>query len=163
RKVLPAMIADWRKLFGQGDFPFYIVSLPAYEHRSPSPVDDAWAETRESQAITASTVPNTCLAVTIDTGDPDTIHPKDKIPVGDRLAYCALAKHYGENMPSEGPASTSFDVLSLAIRLHFAHAEGGLVIKGDKPEEFSIAGDDHKWYWADAHEFGDTVVVSSSL
>ena len=162
RKVLPAMIADWRKLFGQGDFPFYIVSLPAFEHRSVSPVDDAWAETRESQAITASTVPNTCLAVTIDTGDPDTIHPKDKIPVGDRLAYCALAKHYGENIPSEGPAFTSFDVLSLAIRLHFAHAEGGLVIKGDKPEEFSIAGDDHKWYWADAHVFGDTVVVSSS-
>ena len=162
RKVLPAMIADWRKLFGQGDFPFYIVSLPAFEHRSASPVDDAWAETRESQAITASTVPNTCLAVTIDTGDPDTIHPKDKIPVGDRLAYCALAKHYGENIPSEGPAFTSFDVLSLAIRLHFAHAEGGLVIKGDKPEEFSIAGDDHKWYWADAHVFGDTVVVSSS-
>ena len=162
RKVLPAMIADWRKLFGQGDFPFYIVSLPAFEHRSPSPVDDAWAETRESQAITASTIPNTCLAVTIDTGDPDTIHPKDKIPVGDRLAYCALAKHYGENIPSEGPAFTSFDVLSLAIRLHFAHAEGGLVIKGDKPEEFSIAGDDHKWYWADAHVFGDTVVVSSS-
>jgi sialate O-acetylesterase len=162
RKVLPAMIADWRKLFGQGAFPFYIVSLPAYEHRSPSPVDDAWAETRESQAITASTVLNTCLAVTIDTGDPDTIHPKDKIPVGDRLAYCALAKHYGENIPSEGPAFTSFDVLSLAIRLHFAHAEGGLVIKGDKPDEFSIAGDDHKWYWADAHVFGDTVVVSSS-
>jgi sialate O-acetylesterase len=162
RKVLPAMIADWRKLFGQGDFPFYIVSLPAFGQRSTTPVDDAWAETRESQAITASTVPDTCLAVTIDTGDPDTIHPKDKIPVGDRLAYCALAKNYGENIPSEGPAFTSFDVLSLAIRLHFAHAEGGLVIKGDKPEEFSIAGDDHKWYWADAHIFGDTVVVSSS-
>ena len=99
RKVLPAMIADWRKLFGQGDFPFYMVSLPAYQHRSESPIDDAWAETRESQAITAATVPNTCLAVTIDTGDPDTIHPKDKIPVGDRLAYCALAKNYGENIP----------------------------------------------------------------
>jgi sialate O-acetylesterase len=162
RKVLPAMIADWRKLFGQGGFPFYLVGLPAYEHRSASPVDNAWAETRESQAITAATVPNTCLAVTIDTGDPDTIHPKDKIPVGDRLAYCALAKNYGANIPYEGPTFTSFDVLSLAIRLHFAHAEGGLAIKGDEPEEFSIAGDDHKWYWADAHLFGDTVVVSSS-
>ncbi len=162
RKVLPAMIADWRRLFAQGDFPFYIVGLPAYQPRSPSPIDDAWAETRESQAIAAATVANTCLAVTIDTGDPNTIHPKDKIPVGDRLAYCALAKNYGENIPYEGPAFTSFDVLSLAIRLHVAHAEGGLVVKGDKPEEFSIAGDDHKWYWADAHVFGDTVVVSSS-
>ncbi len=162
RKVLPAMIADWRKLFGQGDFPFYIVSLPAYEPRSATPIDDAWAETRESQAITAATVPNTCLAVTIDTGDPGTVHPKVKIPVGDRLAYCALAKNYGKNIPYEGPTFTSFDVLSMAIRLHFEHSEGGLVVKGDKPEEFEIAGDDHKWYWADAHVFGDTVVVSSS-
>ena len=162
RKVLPVMIADWRKLFGQGDFPFYIVSLPAFGHRSASPIDDAWAETRESQAITVAAVPNTCLAVTIDTGDPDSIHPKEKIPVGDRLAYCALGKNYGENVPYEGPTFTSFEVLSLAIRLHFAHAEGGLVIKGDKPEEFAIAGDDHKWYRADAHVFGDTVVVSSS-
>jgi sialate O-acetylesterase len=162
RKVLPAMIADWRKLFGQGDFPFYVVSLPAYEPRSATPIDDAWAETRESQAITVATVPNTCLAVTIDTGDPSTVHPKEKIPVGDRLAYCALAKNYGEKIPCDGPTFTFFDVLSLAIRLHFAHAEEGLVVKGDKPEEFEIAGDDHKWYWADAHVFGDTVVVSSS-
>jgi len=163
RKVLPAMIADWRRLFGQGDFPFYIVGLPAYEHRSPTPVDDAWAETRESQAITAATVSNSCLAETIDTGDPDTVHPKDKAPVGDRLARCALAKYYGENLPYQGPTFLSADVLSAAIRLHFAHAEGGLVMKGDKPEEFSIAGDDHKWYWADAQVSGDTVIVSSTL
>ena len=94
RKILPVMIADWRKLFGQGDFPFYIVSLPAFRHRSETPTDDTWAETRESQALTAASVRNSCLAVTIDTGDPDNIHPKDKQPVGERLAFCALAKHY---------------------------------------------------------------------
>ena len=89
-----------KALSDRGISPFYIVSLARIRVIAvASPVDDAWAETRESQAITASTVPNTCLAVTIDTGDPDTIHPKDKIPVGDRLAYCALAKHYGENIP----------------------------------------------------------------
>ena len=77
RKILPAMIADWRTLFAQGDFPFYIVSLPAFTKRSPAPVDgDDWTETRESQAITAATVPNSCLAVTIDTGDPTTFTPK---------------------------------------------------------------------------------------
>ena len=72
RKVLPVTIADWRKLFDQGNFPFYIVSLPAFMPRSATPTDDDWADTRESQAIVAATVPNSCLAVTIDTGDPNT-------------------------------------------------------------------------------------------
>ena len=162
RKVLPAMIADWRNLFGQGNFPFYIVSLPEFKPRSATPVDgDEWAETRESQAITAATVPNSCLAVTIDTGDPDNIHTKDKLPVGQRLAYCALAKYYGKHVVYEGPTLTSFERLPASIRLHFAHTDGGLVAKGDKLQEFTIAGEDHKWYWADARIDGDTIVVSS--
>ncbi len=161
RRILPVMIADWRKLFGQGNFPFYIVSLPAFKQRSTTPVDDAWAETRESQALTAATVPNTCLAVTIDTGDPDNIHAKDKQPVGDRLALCALAKYYGKPMVYAGPTLESVDRLPKSIRLHFTHTDGGLVVKGDKLEEFSIAGEDHKWYWADARIEGHTVVVSS--
>ena len=162
RKLLPAMIADWRSLFGQGDFPFYIVSLPAFQQRSPVPVDgDEWTETRESQAIAAGTVPNSCLAVTIDTGDPDNIHAKEKEPVGDRLARCALAKYYGKDIVYSGPTLESVDRVPGAIRLHFAHADGGLVVKGSKLEEFSIAGDDRKWFWADARIEGDTVVVSS--
>ena len=162
RKILPVTIADWRRLFGQGDFPFYIVSLPAFSHRSPTPIDDPWAETRESQALTAASVPNSCLAVTIDTGDPDNLHPKDKLPVGERLALCALANHYGEHVAYSGPTLLSVDRMPGSIRLHFAHADGGLVSKGEKLEEFSIAGDDRKWYWADAHIEGDTIVLSSS-
>ncbi|HKO20021.1 MAG TPA: sialate O-acetylesterase [Acidobacteriaceae bacterium] len=163
RKVMPAMIADWRKLFGQGNFPFYIVGLPFYGHHSATPVDgDQWAETRESQEITVATVPNTCLAVTIDTGDPDSVHPTDKEPVGNRLAYCALALNYGEKVPYQGPTFTAAEPLPAAIRLHFAHAEGGLVVKGSRPEEFEIAGDDHIWHWAEARLSGDTVIVSSS-
>jgi sialate O-acetylesterase len=96
RTLLPAMIGDWRKLFHQGDFPFYIVSLPAFMHRRDQPGDDAWAELREAQALTARTVKNCGLAVTIDTGDPDDIHPKDKKVVGERLALCALAGEYGK-------------------------------------------------------------------
>jgi sialate O-acetylesterase len=156
------MIADWRSLFGQGDFPFYIVSLPAFSHRSATPVDgDEWAETRESQALTAASVHNSCLAVTIDTGDPDNLHPKDKEPVGDRLALCALAGHYGKHVAYSGPTLKRVDRLRGAIRLHFAHTDGGLVVKGTKLEEFSIAGDDLKWHWADARIEGNTVVVSS--
>ena len=94
-------------LFGQGDFPFYIVSLPAFKQRSATPVDgDEWAETRESQALAAASVRNSCLAVTIDTGDPDNIHSKDKQPVGDRLALCALARHYGKHCLTQGRPSS---------------------------------------------------------
>ena len=161
RKILPVTIADWRKVFGQGDFPFYIVSLPAFGHRSAAPIDDAWAETRESQALTAEHVPNSCLAVTIDTGDPDNLHPKDKRPVGERLALCALAKQYHKHVVYSGPTVASIKVLTGAIELRFAHADGGLVAKGAKLEEFSIAGADRKWFWADARIKGKKIIVSS--
>jgi sialate O-acetylesterase len=162
RRILPEMIADWRKLFAQGDFPFYIASLPAFKHRSPDPVDgDEWTETRESQALTAASVPNSCLAVTIDSGDADNIHPIDKVPVGDRLARCALANYYGHNVVYSGPTLASVERLQGEIRLHFADTDGGLVVKGTKLEEFAIAGEDRKWHWADARIEGDTIVVSS--
>jgi len=90
RKLLPAMIADWRILFGQGDFPFYIVSLPAYKQRQETPGDDSWAEMREAQALAAKSVPNSCVAITIDTGDANDVHPLDKKEVGERLAFCAM-------------------------------------------------------------------------
>jgi sialate O-acetylesterase len=164
RRILPVMIADWRKLFGQGDFPFYIVSLPAFKPHSATPVDgDEWTETRESQAITAASVPNSCLAVTIDTGDADNIHAKDKQPVGERLALCALANQYRKKVVDSGPTLKSVDRHPGKIRLHFAHTDGGLVVKGAKLEEFAIAGEDRKWYWADAQIKGKTIIVSSPL
>jgi sialate O-acetylesterase len=161
RKVLPALIADWRSAFGQGDFPFYIVSLPAYMHRSDKPVDAEWAEMREAQALTAAQVHNSCLAVTIDTGDPDNIHPTEKIPAGDRLGLCALANYYGRKVVFQGPTLSKVERLKGSVRLHFAHADGGLIAKGGTLEQFQIAGADRKWVWADAKIVGDSVVVSS--
>jgi sialate O-acetylesterase len=161
RKLLPAMIADWRKLFGQGDFPFYIVSLPAYMHRKEVPGDDTWAEMREAQALVAKTVPNSCVAITVDTGDPDNIHPIDKKEVGDRLGLCALGGYYGLKVPYSGPTFSSVERVPGGLELHFAHTDGGLAVKGERLGEFSIAGDDHQWYRADARIEGDSVVVSS--
>jgi sialate O-acetylesterase len=161
RTLLPAMIGDWRRLFGQGDFPFYIVSLPAFMLRKAAPGDDAWAELREAQALTARSVGNSGVAVTIDTGEADNIHPKDKKVVGERLALCALAGIYGEKVNHEGPTFTAADAVPGAMRLHFIHADGGLLAKGGKAEEFSVAGADRKWFWADARIDGDSVVVSS--
>ncbi len=162
RKLLPAMIADWRKLFGQGDFPFYIAGLPFYKHRSDVPIDDSWAEAREAQALTVKTVPNACLAVTIDTGNADDVHPIDKKEVGERLALCALGEHYGRAIPHQSPALSSVERVPGGLRLHFDHTDGGLVVKGDRLAEFSVAGDDRKWYWANARIDGNTVIVSSS-
>ena len=163
RTLLPAMIGDWRKLFGQGDFPFYIVSLPAFMHHRDQPGDDAWAELREAQALTARNVKNSGLAVTIDTGDPDNIHPKDKKVVGERLAVCALAGEYGKKISDAGPTFTSVEHLPGALKIHFRHTDGGLVVKGDKPEGFAVAGKDRQWHWADARVEGDSVVVSSPM
>jgi sialate O-acetylesterase len=161
RKLLPGLIACWRSLFGQGDIPFYIVSLPAFMKHSDVPTDDGWAQVREVQAQTARTVPHSGLAVTIDTGEADNIHPKEKKPVGDRLALCALAEHYGVNVVDSGPVYASMDRLPGAIRLHFGHADGGLVAHGAKLGEFSVAGADHNWHWADARVEGDTILVSA--
>ena len=161
RKLLPAMIGDWRKTFQQGDFPFYLVSLTAFMPHRDQPGDDAWAELREAQAMTASSVPNAGLAVTIDVGDAGNIHAADKKDVGQRLALWALAKNYGIDQPYSGPTFDHAERLSDAIKLYFAHTDGGLIAKGGKPGEFSIAGSDHHWFGAEARIEGNSVVVSS--
>lgn len=160
RRLLPAMIADWRHAFGQGDFPFYIVSLAAFMHRrDEAGGPDDWAELRDAQAFAARTVPNSGLAVAIDVGDADNIHPKDKQPVGERLAALALAGHYGFKIPSSGPQLASTEPIPGALCLHFSHADGGLIAKGGAPGEFSVCGRDGRWHWATAVIAGDTVIV----
>ncbi|HUG10774.1 MAG TPA: sialate O-acetylesterase [Opitutaceae bacterium] len=161
RTLLPAMIEDWRRAFGQGQFPFYIVSLPAFQARKAKPGTDDWAELREAQAISASIVPNSGLVVTIDTGEADNIHPRDKKPVGERLALLALANHHGREVIAHGPVFRSMEREGNSIRLHFDHTEGGLRMRGDQLGEFSVAGEEKEWHWADARIDGDSVVVSS--
>jgi sialate O-acetylesterase len=163
RTLLPLLIGDWRKLFNEGDFPFYIVSLPAFMPHRDEPGDDAWAELREAQALTASSVKNSALAVTVDTGEAGNIHPKDKQIVGERLARCALANEPGRKIPAVGPTFASVTKLPGALKLRFKHADDGLVVKGDKLGEFSVAGKNRNWHWADAKVEGDCVVVSSPM
>ncbi|HZL43174.1 MAG TPA: sialate O-acetylesterase [Verrucomicrobiae bacterium] len=161
RTLLPAMIGSWRELFGQGNFPFYIVSLPAFMHHENHPVESWWAELREAQAMSANAVANSALAVTIDTGEPDNIHPQDKEIVGQRLAFCALAQHYDEKIAYQGPTLKSFERSGGSLKLNFTHTDGGLVAKDGKLEEFSIAGKDRHWHWAKAVIEGNSIVVSS--
>jgi len=163
RTLLPAMIADWRATFRQGDFPFYVVSLPAFMQRHQKPGgEDGWTQLREAHLMTGNTVRNCATVVTVDTGDANDIHPRDKKVVGERLARVALAKHYGKQVTSEGPTFASLKQIPGALEIHFTHTDGGLVVKGEKLGEFAIAGEDHKWEWADAKIVGNTVVVSSA-
>jgi len=152
--VMETLVETWRKLWGEGDFPFYAVQLAALRNVSNNPL------VREQQAKILN-LPNTGLAVTIDVGDPDNVHPKDKEPVGRRLALIALAKTYGRKVEYSGPVYSSMKIEGSAIRLRFAHAAGGLVAKGGPLQWFQIAGADKQFVDAQAVIDGDTVTVKS--
>jgi sialate O-acetylesterase len=154
-RSLPAMIADWRSRWGQGDFPFAWVQLPRYrDDRFPG-----WCDLRESQLKTLA-VPNTGMAVMIDTGDPKGIHPNNKAETGRRLALWALANVYGQDIPFSGPLPAGHDVRGNEIVCSFSHADG-LKPKGGVLKGFEIAGDDKRWVPAAARIDGTSVVVSS--
>ncbi|CEK13062.1 sialate O-acetylesterase [Chthonomonas calidirosea] len=161
RTLLAALIRDWRSAWNEGNFPFLIVQLPNFGPQKPDPTESAWAELRESQYIVASTVPNTGIVCTIDIGDANDIHPKDKQDVGKRLALYALAKVYGQKVTYSGPTFRSMKVEGHTVRIFFDHTDGGLVAKGGKLTGFAIAGSDKQWHWADAQIDGNSVVLSS--
>jgi sialate O-acetylesterase len=162
RKLFPAMINGWRRAWGEGEFPFFFVQLANYTHSPPEPADSEWAELREAQLMALS-LPDTGMAVTVDIGDPDDIHPRNKQEVGRRLALAARALVYGERITYSGPTYDGMAIEGQQIRLRFKHVGGGLIASGsEKLEGFAIAGEDRAFVWADANIQGDTVVVSSS-
>ena len=161
RRLLPTMIADWRRRFGVGDFPFYIVQLAAFQQTFPQPRDNNWAELREAQAWTAQHVRKAGLAVAIDIGDANDIHPKNKLEVGRRLALWALAKDYGMKIECSGPWYKSMRVEGGTVELTFDHLGGGLLAKDGDLKGFAVAGADRKFVWAQATIKGDKVVVSA--
>ncbi len=162
RKLLPALIADWRKAWGQAELPFYIVQLANFGNASANPCDSNWAELREAQDMTARNIPHCGLAVTIDVGEATNIHPTNKQAVGARLALVARAKTYGEKIEYSGPQYESMNVNGNRVILKFQHVGGGLVAKDNALlKQFAIADASRKFIWADARIEGDTVVVSS--
>lgn len=160
RDLLPLMIADWRGRWGK-DFPFYIMQLANYQQQHKEPVECAWAELREAQLMTARNVANCGMAVNIDLGDPNNIHPLTKSEVGRRLAVLAEAKTYGQKVPYSGPEYESYTIERGQIRLSFRHAQDMKTADGGRLKGFAVAGADHKFHWADARIEGNTIVVSS--
>lgn len=162
--LMGALIHDWRERFGQGEFPFYMVGLPAFMERKAAPgTSDGWTELREAQAKTAETVPHTGLATIVDTGDAQDIHPREKRIPGERLARLALAEVYEKEIAARSPEFAGMERRGRELVLTFRNTNGGLVVRGEKLGEFSVAGADGQWRWAEARiEGADTVVVSAA-
>lgn len=152
RNLLPVLISDWRARWGQGDFPFLFVQIPAYTYIAP--------ELRESQLLTLARSSNTAMAVTIDVGDTD-IHPPRKRPVGQRLALAARAVAYGEQIEWSGPLYRDCCSDGARMVVGFNHVGTGLVAKDGPLTGFTIAGNDKRFVPAQAVISNDTVVVWS--
>jgi sialate O-acetylesterase len=162
RTLLPAMIRDWRSRFGQDDLPFLIVQLANHMGRGTRPETSAWAEMREAQAMTARDVPGCGLAVAIDVGEANDIHPKNKQEVGRRLALVAEAQVHHMPVACSGPRYRSLAEDGTAIRLVMDEAQGLTTSDGKDPIGFAIAGKDRRFVWATARIDGTTLVVSAS-
>jgi len=153
QKLFPAMIQDWRRTWGQGNFPFLFVQIAPHQHMTP--------EIREAQLLTWQNVPRTGMAVITDVGNENDIHPKKKEPVGARLALAARAIAYGEKITYSGPVYKSMQVQDGRAILSFSHLGGGFVAEGGALKGFTVAGADGDFVPATAVIEGDKIIVSS--
>lgn len=161
RKLFSAMIQNWRNKWDEGNFPFIFVQLPNFMKPDSLPSESNWALLREAQLKTLS-VPNTGMAVTIDIGEWNDIHPVDKKDVGKRLALAAEKIAYGDNnVVYSGPIYDSMKIQGDKIILSFTHTGKGLTAKGGPLKTFAIAGPDKHFVWAKAKIEGKNVVVWS--
>jgi sialate O-acetylesterase len=163
RSSFPLLITDWRQQWGEGNFPFYFVQLASFNaDNGNSNVGSEWAELREAQSKTLS-LPATGMAVTVDIGQSNDIHPKNKQDVGRRLAAIALDQIYGLKMEYSGPVYLSKVITGNKVVLDFSHKGSGLMLK-DKYgyiRGFEIAGSDRHFHYARALIQNNKVIVSA--
>jgi len=160
QRISPEMITDWRKHWNQGDFPFLFVSLANFTPPAENPGDSDWAELRESQTKTLS-LPNTGMALAIDIGEANDIHPKNKQDVGKRLALNALKVAYNKDIVYSGPMYKSVEFKDGKAFITFSETGSGLKVK-DKYvylKGFTIAGANKKFQWAKAEIVDNKTVV----
>jgi len=160
--LFPALINSWRDKWNQGDFPFLFVQLPNFNEPQKEPSDGGWARFRETQTAALS-LPNTGMAVAIDIGEWNDIHPLNKKDLGYRLSLAAQKVAYNEkHVVYSGPMYESMQKKGNKIIVSFKNTGSGLLAKGDKTlHYFAIAGADKKFVWANAEIQKDNVVVWS--
>ena len=161
RTLFPDMIRNWRRDWGQNDFPFIAVQIAPWKAIVEQPQESDWAELREAQWLATKSLPHVGMAVITDVGDPKNIHPTKKQPVGERLALAARAMAYGEKLEYSGPLYRDMETKGGKIILRFDHTGKGLEAREGELKGFAICGEDRKFVWAKAEIVGDTVVVSS--
>lgn len=160
-KLMTALISDWRSLWRQ-DLPFLIVQLANFMEPSPFQPNSGWAELRDVQLQLSQAVPNTALAVAIDVGEWNDIHPLNKKDVGKRLSLAARKLAYGESkLVYSGPIYKSMKTEGNKIILTFDHTGSGLTAKGDRLNTFVVAGADRRFVPANAKIESNTVAVWS--
>ncbi len=159
-KLQPALIADWRHQWRQGNLPFLYVQLPGFMDMQYLPSESQWAALREAQLKTLR-IPNTGMAIAIDLGEWNDIHPDNKKDVGIRLALAAEKIAYAEkDIVSSGPLYQSATMDGNKIILSFSNIGSGLIANdGEALRQFAIAGADKKFVWAKAMIDGDKVAV----
>ncbi len=162
RDLLENLVNEWREVWDE-KFPFYAVQLVNYRNPQVKPVEDTgWAFIRESFLRFHKEVPNVGIAVGIDVGDANDIHPKDKQTIGYRLAQQALKKTYGHQVVADGPLYASYRIDGNKMVISFDGIGSGLVEQDGKPlRRFAIAGADQQFVEAQAVIVGETVFVSS--
>jgi sialate O-acetylesterase len=159
--LFEAMIEEWRKAWNQGRFPFMFVQLANFQERYDYPTDSGWARLQEAQTQTLS-LANTGMASTIDIGDANDVHPRNKQDVGSRLWLQALNLVYGENLTYSGPMYRGHVINGNKVEITFDHVGRGLTIKNfDKLVGFAVAGADQEFHWAEAEIIGNRVIVQS--
>jgi len=165
--LFPLLIQRWRKAWRRPDLPLYFVQLPNLLKTRPRPTQSRWAELREAQLQTLRKLRHTGMAVTVDIGRGNNIHPRNKREVARRLWRWAAVRHYGRKIgrkivPS-GPLFVSARRRGRRMRIRFDHVGGGLVTRGvGKLSGFAVAGADRKFHWARARIVGAEVEVWSS-
>ncbi|MDR0442516.1 MAG: sialate O-acetylesterase [Treponema sp.] len=163
REMMYYLIEQWRKDWEDEKLPFLFVQLTMYvsqeEIASGNPPRH-WCLMRESQYLASLDVANSGLAVIIDCGEFDNIHPFDKQTVGFRLALQALKKVYGKDIEADGPVFSWVEVQGGSLRVHFDNAQSGLEFRGE-PAGFEIAAAEGKYFPAKAVVDGASVVITS--
>jgi sialate O-acetylesterase len=159
-RLQPALINDWRNQWKQPAAPFLYVQLPGFMEMNYLPSESQWAALRESQ-LKSLVVPNTGMAVAIDLGEWNDIHPDNKKDVGVRLALAAEKIAYGEkDIVYSGPIYQSSSVDGNKITISFSNTGSGLISNDcEELSQFAIAGADKKFVWARAKIEGDKIIV----
>ena len=161
--LLTGLMADWRRQFG-ADLPFLVVQLPNYGPRTSTPVESEWAGLREAQKEAVAHDPYAGLAVTIDIGDPQNLHPTNKQEVGRRLARAARHVVYGESIAPSGPVAIGAVHTDGKVVVDFRDVEGSLVTYShESPIGFELCGEaPQSCKFADASLDGTRVELSES-